>query len=42
VRQAAPRVLLNFSRLLRDYLADDKVVSAAAEYEAAQPQLFNS
>jgi hypothetical protein len=35
VRQAAPRALLNFSRLLRDYLADDKVVSAAAQYEAA-------
>ncbi len=35
VRQAAPQVLVNFDKLLREYLADPKTIAAASQYEEA-------
>jgi len=35
VRQLAPRVIMNFEKLLRDYLSDQKVIDAARQYEEA-------
>ena len=33
VRQRAPQVLINFEKLLREYVSDSKVIAAASEYE---------
>ena len=35
VRQSAPRVILNFEKLLQDYIRDPKVINAARQYEEA-------
>jgi hypothetical protein len=35
VRQRAPQVLINFEKLLREYVSDSKVIAAASEYEEA-------
>jgi DNA-binding CsgD family transcriptional regulator len=35
LRQSATRVLINFEKMLRDYLADPKVIEAARQYEVA-------
>lgn len=35
VKSRAPMVLVNFSRMLQDYLNDQQVITAAANYEAA-------
>ncbi len=35
VHQLAPRVIINFEKLLRDYLSDQQVIDAARQYEEA-------